>query len=308
MQDMTLRQAQQDLATLRSNVARDKQLKHLQSFNIINKTPVVQEAPPPPPRESSQSFVSRFPYNILNNEPLPSERVSKSAPAPREVRPLVNYGPSRMRIRPVDILSNNYKDSHEEKEARDRAVMRQKALERYWQTHNFDPLRCEYYDGEKEEQYQHTVRIAQQIQGVAAKARLPPSIAMTEGQAYDIVAHVPRDPLKLGHLDLMSTRSIRWRNRAAVEAEQATRGDEAGEQRAVTALHRTRARRFEELSDPHGFNIISGQFTAQTNLQGAQVGRPATVWERVSRDLPLRSAPASMTGTLAWHEGMAQEE
>ncbi len=289
-----------ELSVLRGNVARDRQMKHMSELDVITGLPLVQQQPPPPPREASRTFASGSQFHILSGEGLPPELQSDAAKTARPARPLLNYAPTMVRRRAIDILSNAYVQDDEAKQERDAAFARERALRRYAATRLFNPLTQTYYDAEKEEAAARVVELSRTVQGAAQRTRLPPSIAVSTGQAYDIVRHVPRDAETLNTIDLMETRGLRARTRAATEVRQRDAGDARAATEDARAVHRMAYRKYEELSDPHGFNILNGQGVPSTALAHSRAGATLRPWDRITRD--LSTAPAAVAGMTVGHD------
>ncbi len=283
---------------VRGNAARDFQLKHNAAHDPVSNLPRVLEPPPPPRREASRTFASGAPFDILSGTPLPPELQSDAAKAARPPRPLVNYAASAVRRRAVDILSNTYRVDHEARAGRDATVARTAALKRYWETHNFNPLTQTYYDADKEAAAAEVSALAVAVQGAAQAARLPPSLRIRTGAAYDIVGHVTRDPDTLNTVDLMDTRPLRIRTRAATEARLHSAGEAAAAGADVRAVSRMRMRRYEELTDPRGYDILTGTARDPDVLDRALAGREPSRWDRIVRD--LHSAPAGAGAGAEW--------
>ena len=51
--------------------------------------------------------------------------------------------------RDFNVLTNKYHEDHEEKVAVDKEVALNRAADRYWKTHNYDPIRGTYFDKAK---------------------------------------------------------------------------------------------------------------------------------------------------------------
>jgi hypothetical protein len=277
-----------------SNRGRDQQLRNQQDHDILTKLPAIEPPPPPPPQPVTRTFASGAPFDILSGDPVPPDLQSDAARNARPPRPMVNYAPSLVRRRAVDILSNHYLQDDEGKAARDAARAREKSLLRYWQTHNFDPITQTYYDGEKEAAARQVAALSTTVQGVAQRARLPTSIRVSTGQAYDIVGHITRDEDTLNTIDLMDTRALRVRTRHLTEERLHSAGEARASVEDVRAASRTRQRRYEEFSDPRGYDILSGQSRDQGLLDRTLAGREVRPWDRITRD--LQSAPAGVGG------------
>ena len=50
-------------------------------------------------------------------------------------------------------MTNRYLELNDDKTKADQEILRAEAAYKYWQTHQFDHLRCQMYDPAKEEEY-----------------------------------------------------------------------------------------------------------------------------------------------------------
>jgi len=288
---------------VRSNIARDKQLKHVQDFDILNQWPKVEQPPPPPPRELSRTFSGGAPHHILSNEPIPIEMQSDSARSYRPQRPFADYRPSLVRRRAVDIISNDYVFNNNNRKERDEALAKQQITKRYWQTHNFNPLTQTYYDPDKEAAAQHLIDISKTVQGMAQQSRLPPTHRVSTGFAYDIVLHRPRDEATLNTVDLMETRPLRRLNRLAREDRLHADGEFKSDVETRRVSNQVRMRKHEELFDPRGYDVITGESRDQRVMEKGTGGlhHEVKAWDIIDRELslppPPRTAPTA-TGFL----------
>ena len=181
------------------------------------------------------------------------------------------------------------------RKARDDAAERERAVRRYWQTHNFDPLTQTYCDPDKEAAARQVAEASKSVQGLAQISRLPPTHRVSTGFAYDIVHHVPRDLEALNTVDLMETRPWRIRTRLATEERLRREGEERSALESTRALNMVRTRRFEENFDARGYDVISGLGRPQAQLDAslANKAHELKAWDRIERDL-LRSAPTTL--------------
>ena len=49
-----------------------------------------------------------------------------------------------------NIVSNKYLEHHDKKVVADEQISRAEAAQKYWKTHDFDPVNCKYYNDDKE--------------------------------------------------------------------------------------------------------------------------------------------------------------
>jgi hypothetical protein len=314
--EQAVRSAAQESEVVRGNRARDRQLKHIQAFDLLNARPLVPENPARGQRETTESFSSRVPYNILSSLPLPDVLLTARARDGRLAaraqleppRPLMNAAPSLVRRRGIDIISNRYADDHDARKSFEDAAVRDRALRRYWQTRNFDPVRQVYEDPAKDAAYHADTQLSIDIQGVAQRERLPPSIRLALGQAYDIVGHRPRDSEVVELVDTMESRPLRRMNRRAVEQRLVEESDGVANSWEARRLRGMRSTvRLTELADPHGYNITNSLPRDFSQLQATiDAGRAPSAWERIQSGLaddggshwPQNDAPRKTSARL----------
>ena len=313
-----VRHAAEQSEVVRGNRARDRQLKHVQAFDLLNARPLVTEEPARGQRETTETYSSRVPYNILSSLPLPDVLLTARARDPQRAaraqmeppRPLINSAPSLVRRRGIDIISNKYVHDHDARQGSEQAAQREHALRRYWQTRNFDPLRQVYEDGAKDAAYEEDVRLSQSIQGVAQRERLPPSIRLSLGSAYDIVAHAPKDVSVVELVDTMESRPLRRMQGRVVEERLVAEGKahaDLWESRRLKAMRG--ATRVTTLADPRGFNIATSAPIDPAHMRSTlEAGRMPSAWERIQHGLGGGGggdvgAGAGAAAAAGWGEG-----
>jgi hypothetical protein len=310
-------QAQRVLQSkMMSNVGRDRQLTQEQTFDIITKRPKLVEQLPPEQLRQSRTLGSGTNYNILSEPaaPIPVEHLTDLGRSHRESRPLTNYAPSLVRRRAVDLLSNQYVEKNEERLERDASVARERALTRYWQTRSLNTVTQTYVDPLKEATYQAHLQSAVAVQGLAHTARLPPSIATSLGESYNIVAHCEKPGAALELVDTMAARPLRrLMRRHDHEAAGSAGGEAAAQAEERRSLSRYSRRRHVEGYDPHAFNILTGAESDPAGMDRSFAGqatmRATTPWERISGDLQApahgrRSGTAPASSSQSWsHPG-----
>ena len=277
-------------AVLRGNLARDRQLRHLQSYDLLNGRALVPEPPLPSARPATESLGSRVPYNILSGQPLPDLLLTRRAAHPRLAaaaqaappRPLFNHAPSLVRRRAIDPVSGRHVEGEEAKSAAEAAAARERAQRRFWQTRNFDPLLQRYEDAAKDAAYEDSVRAAGAAAGVAQAARLPAAIRYTQGRAYDSVGHYVKDGEVLGLLDTMANRPLRRLGRLAVEERLSAEGEAEAHLREVRRQNTQRAERARDLGAPAGYDLASA---LPAPRRPTLAGAPLSAWARIERDL-----------------------
>ena len=61
-----------------------------------------------------------------------------------------------------NIVSNKYLEHHDLKVVANEQIMRSEAAQKYWKTHDFDPVNCKYYADGKETDF-HSKRVAEAL-------------------------------------------------------------------------------------------------------------------------------------------------
>jgi len=186
------------------NRAWDKQLLREQHFDIvtqqpkkghIHEVPYKQRLKPP-----SLITANHVPYNIIStlgedqhHWAPPGKRPPRVPTPPRKEAQVTKVN----KPREFDILTNMYRDHHGARSQWEAEQARCSVVDKYWETHDFDPLTCSYYDGEKEDFYQKRLKEMLLTQGTNAINKLPPTLAASESLMYDICTGVVKDPVRL---------------------------------------------------------------------------------------------------------------
>ena len=125
---------------------------HSRDWNFISHLPNEQQ--PKAPIFYDQSFNDSFAFR-------PKSLVEKTYPASTNPRAF-------------DIISNKFLMNDEEKVREEIETLQNKIIEKYWQTHNYDPIRIKYIDPEKEAEFQEQRKLINSIHGSSQIARYPP--------------------------------------------------------------------------------------------------------------------------------------
>lgn len=76
--------------------------------------------------------------------------------------------------RDFDILSNQYRVDNEIKEKQDYEKTKEHVNKRFWATHDYDIIKAQYIDGNKEEAFRTQREFISKHHGQEKKAKLPP--------------------------------------------------------------------------------------------------------------------------------------
>ena len=85
-----------------------------------------------------------------------------------------------------NIVSNKYLEHHDDKIVADEMILRAEAAQRYWKTHDFDPVRGEFCDGSKEVTFKGERDAYAKIHGQDEVKKLPLSVR-NDGLMYNPV-------------------------------------------------------------------------------------------------------------------------
>lgn len=259
----------------RIEMGKEKQLATGQKFDIINhksRSKAADQRMSDQLRKIPKVPDSRVNYNILSH--LPKARHLRNAvdtipPLESErgeahvVHPALSQFEALPRShdkREFDVISNRYHSDHEAREKQALDEMRKEIQVRYWQTHNFDPIVAEYYDREKEAEFQRQREALRAVHGTSALARLPPSIKHSEGAAYNIVTQTTKDEAKLKTAEGAENRAINSKKGSAVEQqikERAEKLEKAMEDRSFLRLARAGNMRARTEGRLHGYHLIT---------------------------------------------------
>ena len=311
--ESTRRQAETSYRNDVLNRSRARELKYGQGYNILVPTKVgkptwaqkqemLRTLPPETQariaeiEHSKRMRASRVDYNILSNMSTqdhhwaPKEQRPKPLPPPRH-----GSGPGQPSVessatmkRDYNIVSGKYKNHHSKRESIDRAKNSEKAAERFWQTHDFNPVVGEFYDHNKEELFREARDVFEQSHGDVQRRRLPPKVRDSEGYLYDIVSMRTRDAVGLATLDMRSKGGPNKLTKAAVEADISKRQNDRYDLVEQRKMNRVAATRFDEMTK-HGYDLVTGQpywgHNAKVVPRPVHMSRPPSVWAKASRNV-----------------------
>lgn len=276
------RHTQSATATRRGNLARDQQLKHQQSFDIVNHRALVDDPTPRNQQRASQSFLSRTSYNIVSNEQLAAQRTATAGGASRDggaPRPGKNYSHTTGKYpRSFNVLSNRYLDQHEQKEALDKEVALRQAADRFWQTRNFNTVTGQFYDDARDARIGQEAQEREQRCLQAAQA-LPASVQRAEGTAYNVVNNAPKSSRAAADVDSRAVRPGRVQHRLQRETEMKSHEGAVADVAAARSIaKRQSAARLAEHAK--GYDVISNM--PYRGVQGRASAAAAVAGELLS--------------------------
>ncbi|KAL1500218.1 hypothetical protein AB1Y20_012887 [Prymnesium parvum] len=294
------------------NKARDRQLATESAFNILTmedkrhprqpKQPVASAVPKPfNPHAERPTFRhpldSCYTFNIISNLSLNEHHYAPPAARPRgdagnaEPKPRLQHKAALPRD--FNILSNKYREEHEDKMLLEREVQRRTAARKYWETHDYDPLTGRYLDAHKEQAYVKTIEDELTKQPMKQYNRLPPSLQKGEGHVYDITTHVIKnkdlyDRKQAAEQAWFDSYSSSWIRDEEARHRSAQR-QQLDDQRSI---NRAAHERYME-SYQYGYNIVDQRDyrNPETYMPPPLTKPKRTLWETVGTNRPPNPPP-----------------
>jgi hypothetical protein len=276
------------------------------SFNIIShqgpprriETMIAaQKSKGVPPRP--YNFVTNMSIDDHQNAPLLFDETYTNARAgkPKEIRSTVGS-----HDRDFSIVNNNFYENHDTRKKQEYEKFKSHTLERYWATHDYDPVRGKFYDAEKEQQFREQRQILSQVHGLAKSLRVAPSIQYSDGNCYDILNHTIHDDGKCSVSDAVADRSLHRIKRIEKEVEARGNGELRKSAEDKRRLAKVSYKRWEEGID-RGFDFIKNSVTPADQPMPLP-SRPASMWARLQTTGDLsQTAEAGMSGTREGRSG-----
>lgn len=175
----------------------DKSLRYEQTFDIINlkdKLKVFEGHPDYPQQKievganKKNLETSRVDYNILSNKHLQEHHFDKPENRPYKSTNNKSQNPYKKvwNNKDYDIISNKYLVDDSQKKSTNEVIFNIESANKYWKTHNFDPIVGAYYSKEKENKYQNDMKEKSLIHGKDKALKLPKSV-LEKGLLYNPV-------------------------------------------------------------------------------------------------------------------------
>ena len=153
-------------------------------------------------------------------------------------------------------MSNKYLEHHDDKVIADEKILRAEAAQRYWKTHNFDPIRGEYCNEEKEKKFREDRDAEAKIHGQDQVKKLPISVR-NDGLMYNPVNMKIEDEKRLYERDLRE-KNKKARYEVRFDVEQIVRKESLAEQDRLDQLKLAKISglRYKEETQ-RGFDILN---------------------------------------------------
>ena len=173
--ETTRKQAESAYRTEVLNRSQAREVKYGQPYNILRPTaqkhrsfeetqslitslPQKTQLKLTEQNHSKRMRASRVDYNILSNMSTQEHHYAPPGQRPAPLPPPRHgSGPGKPTVessatikRDYNIISGRYRNHHSKRVDKDNQHLSETAAERFWQTHDFNPVACEFYDQDKE--------------------------------------------------------------------------------------------------------------------------------------------------------------
>jgi hypothetical protein len=196
--------------------AKDNQLNYSQTFNVVNHKPNLKAKKMA--RKQDEDAKRRVPATRAAYDIISNKNYSKHRPVPHALKAGIeqlanlegNIGHAKIptsQQHDFNLISNKYIKDHEKKEYLDRQGSQQLAADKFWRTHNFDPVGGTFYDDGKEAEYQRALKVSENEQGMVQAAKIPRAMKYSEGVMYNVVSNEVKDKTKMAQVADVGSRA-----------------------------------------------------------------------------------------------------
>lgn len=110
--------------------------------------------------------------------------------------------------REFNVISNEYFEDNEQRQNIEFERIKADVVSKYWKTHDYDFIKGEYIDGQKEARYREQRAMLGKVQGASQSRKLPPGVVYAPGNSYNIINQSVTDELKLEVSDAVVERNM----------------------------------------------------------------------------------------------------
>lgn len=189
----------------------------MQKFNLINHRPFGAIAADKSSENQSGARPSntRVGYDLISNMDLPTGRRPQTQASFRGTGRAVKQ--ELTHPREFNILTNKYLEKHDDHAEQDHEAAKARAEEKFWKTHDYNPLVGTFYDTEKEETFVKAREEKRKTHGLDRVEKLPDSEQFSEGRAVNIISKQVIDDKRFTRLTNKQNRSINSKNATQIE-------------------------------------------------------------------------------------------
>jgi len=183
--------------------------------------------------------------------------------------------------REFDVTTNRFIKNNEERKKEEYQQMKDHVIKKYWKTHDYDIIKGEFCDPNKESNFLQTREIVSQVQGKSQLARLPPSVLFSDGNTYNILNHEVIDQQRLNTSNELLIREQNRCKGLQVQAKQQEIGQKIYDRNEERRMNRIKFNRWEKQIE-RGYDFIKNN----NEVYEPVPTRPPTVWDRVQAPTP----------------------
>lgn len=245
----------------------DNALRYEQTYDIINLRdklkvfkdhsdyPKVKD----PSKNKSVIDMSKKEFNILSNINLkvhhfdkPENRPDKPSTSP-VIKPLKKQ---LWTFKDYDIITNKYVEDHQKKEKVNDQAFKLEAANKYWATHDFNPVLGKFFDPLKESKFQDEEKKKAEIWGKDRVLRLPKKV-QDEGLLYNPVNTKILDEERLKQYDLkIKNQKKRYERKNEIEDFILNKGISISERDEKRRMNR-KCYEYYKVTDNRGYDIVN---------------------------------------------------
>lgn len=138
------------------------------------------------------------------------------------------------------------------------ARAKQVAAQKFFKTHDFDPVRVSFFDGEKEDTFVRAREVEQQGHGKDCVFKLPPREQFSEGRLYNILNQSVINPEKLASTNEHDQRALNKMQKTQFERRMRAEGEHQQERDTELCLNRYAHERNTQMY-VHGYDPVTNE-------------------------------------------------
>lgn len=183
--------------------------------------------------------------------------------------------------REFDVTTNRFIKNNDERKKEEYQEMKDHAIKKYWKTHDYDIIKGEFCDPNKEANFLQTRDVVSQVQGKSQLARLPPSVLFSDGNTYNILNHEVIDQKRLNTSNELLIREQNRCKGLQIQAKQQEVGQKIYDRNEERRMNRIKFNRWEKQIE-RGYDFIKNN----NEVYEPVPTRPPSVWDRVQAPTP----------------------
>lgn len=184
--------------------------------------------------------------------------------------------------REFNIVSNHYYKNHDDRKMEEYEQTRDHVVTRYWETHDFDPIKVEYYDKNKEETFLQQRDLLKSIQGSSLSSKIPSCMLYSEGNSYNILNNTIYDEEKLKATQTVHNLAMNRQVARSVEKKIKGEREERLELENNRKLNKVSYKRWENQIERGYDAVFNNLHSDNPNYHAPLPVRPVTMWAKLT--------------------------